>query len=235
MIRNTIPGLNKIFENDIYPGSIVLVTGTPGTLKSGLTFNIMSEHLKGRDESGIYFTLEESEESHTRNMRSLGLNLPKNLTIVDYTHIRRRIKEGSKKINIIGTIESAIKYFHEEIDGKYTCFALDSLGALYSLYEDDPDKMNGEIYHFFEMLRDMQMTAFIIMERSRFGIDALAFGGHESFLADGIIEMGTIEAHQDINLYMQVVKMRGCAHSRKKFLIEVGERGLSILGPVLGD
>jgi len=62
MIRNTIPGLNKIFENDIYPGSIVLVTGTPGTLKSGLTFNILSEHLKGRDESGIYFTLEETEE-----------------------------------------------------------------------------------------------------------------------------------------------------------------------------
>ena len=235
MIKHTVPGINKIFQTDIRPGSIVLVTGTPGTLKTGFTFNVMAEYLKGKEERGIYFTLEETEDSHIGNMKSLGLALPRNLVIVDYTHIRRKAREASKSLDIVDVIKKAIQYFHDEVGGKYTYFALDSLGALYALYEGDENKLASNIYHFFEFLRDLGLTSFIIMERSRFSEIRYKFGGHEGFLSDGIIEMGTIEAHQDINIYLQVIKMRACAHSRKKFLIDVGERGLSILGPALSD
>ena len=235
MIKHTIVGINKVFQTDIHPGSIILVTGTPGTLKTGFTFNVMSEYLKGRKERGIYFTLEETEDSHVRNMKSLGLALPRNLVIVDYTHIRRKAGGVSKSLNIVDVIKKAVQYFYDEVEGKYTFFVLDSLGAVYALYEGDEEKLAGNIYHFFEFLRDLGLTSFIIMERGRFSETLYKFGGQEGFLSDGIIEMGTIEAHHDINIYMQVIKMRACAHSRKKFLIDVGEDGLSILGPALSD
>ena len=233
MIRNTIPGIENVFKTDVPEGSIVLVTGTPGTLKSGFTFNVMMEYLKGRDERGIYITLEETEESHIRNMRSLGMSLPNNLIIVDYTHLRKRDKEKANILNIVEVIKKAIQYFQDETHGKYTIFTLDSLGALYTLSNIGPKNLTNEIYHLFEMLRDMRMTSFIIMEKSRFLDTIFQFGGHETFFSDGIIEMGTIEAYQDIKIYMQVIKMRACAHSRKKYLIEVGDKGLSLLGPTI--
>jgi len=233
MIKNTIPGIETVFDTDIHPGSIVLVTGTPGTLKTGFTFSLMAEHLRGRNESGIYITLEETEESHIRNMRSVGMKVPKNLIVVDYTHLRKRDKETSRRMNAIHVVKKALEYFQKETSENYTIFALDSLGALYTLSDMEPEVRVRELYHLFETLRDMKLTSYIITEKSRFPSAPLNFGGHEAYFSDGIIEMGTIEAYQDIKIYMQVIKMRACAHSRRKFLIDVSEDGLSILGPTI--
>lgn len=233
MIKNTIPGIETVFDSDIPPGSIVLITGTPGTLKSGFTFSLMADYLHGRREKGIYITLEETEESHIRNMRSLGVKVPNNLIVVDYTHLRKRDKETAKRMNAITIIKKALEYFQMETGESYALFALDSLGALYTLSNMDPEDRVREIYHLFETLRDMKLTSYIIMEKSRFPNSVFNFGGHETFFSDGIIELGTIEAYQDIKIYMQVIKMRACSHSRRKFLIDVGDEGLSILGPTI--
>ncbi len=56
--------------------------------------------------------------------------------------------------------------------------------------------------------------------------------GGEGYLSDGIIEFGSIERQHDIVVYLQVIKMKATSHSRKKNLIEIGEYGLSVLGPV---
>jgi len=76
MCKNSVRGLNALFESDIKKGSIVLVQGASGTLKSGFVHNILSNYISKHKDYGLYVTLEESEESHIRNMESLGINKP---------------------------------------------------------------------------------------------------------------------------------------------------------------
>jgi len=73
MLRSTLKGLENVLESDIPQGSVVLVIGAEGALKSGFVFNIMSSYLKAHDgEHGLYVTLEQTSESHLRNMDSLA-------------------------------------------------------------------------------------------------------------------------------------------------------------------
>ena len=43
MFKDTIEGMDQIFETDVFQGSVIMVTGPPGSLKSGFTYNIMSK------------------------------------------------------------------------------------------------------------------------------------------------------------------------------------------------
>jgi KaiC/GvpD/RAD55 family RecA-like ATPase len=229
VFQNSIEGLNNVFYNEIYRKAVILVVGPPGCLKSGFTYSVLSSHLEKNDEFGIYMTLEETTESHLRNMQSLGIKIPDNLLISDYSDIRKRFETNEDHPDFMEMIEGVIHFFKNKEGDRFSCFALDSLGALYSLI--NTTNLRAKMFHFFNMLRENNLTAIIIMETPR-GADITASQGGEGYLSDGIIELGSIERQHDIVVYMQVLKMKATSHSRKKNLIEIGEYGLSILGPV---
>ncbi len=232
MLRNSIDGMENIFHTDIFQGSMVIVYGPPGSLKSGLVFSILSKYLQKSGEFGMYLTVEENTISHLRNMDSLGISVPENLLISDYSDIRSRFEnpDDSDHPDFLEMVDGVIKFFKDKEGDNFTVFGLDSLGGLYSLI--DTQNLRAKMFHFFKKLREYNITSFIIMETPRFS-NIIEGQGSEMFLADGIIEMGPIEHQHDIHLYMQVIKMRSCHHSRKKHLIDIGENGISILSPVV--
>lgn len=232
MLRNSIDGMENIFHTDIFQGAIVMVYGPPGSLKSGLVFSILSKYLQNSGEFGMYLTVEENTISHLRNMDSLGIHVPENLLISDYSDIRSRFEstDGSDHPDFLDMVDGVIKFFKDKEGDNFTVFGLDSLGGLYSLIETE--NLRAKMFHFFKKLREYNLTSFIIMETPRFSNITEGLGS-EMFLSDGIIEMGPIEHQHDIHLYMQVIKMRSCHHSRKKHLIDIGENGISILSPVV--
>ena len=50
MQKNAINGLDEILFVEIPEGSVILVTGAEGTLKSGLAFSMMANHVAANDE-----------------------------------------------------------------------------------------------------------------------------------------------------------------------------------------
>ena len=218
--------MENIFYNDIYQGATIIVYGPPGSLKSGMVFQVMSKYLQNSGEFGMYLTVEENTISHLRNMDSLGIGVPENLLISDYSDIRSRFEspDSDDHPDFLDMVDGVIKFFKDKEGDNFTVFGLDSLGGLYSLI--DVMNLRGK------KLREYNLTSFIIMETPRFS-NIIEGQGAEMFLSDGIIEMGPIEHQHDIHLYMQVIKMRSCHHSRKKHLIDIGEDGLSILSPVV--
>jgi len=229
MFRDTIDGINNIFETDVFPGAVVLVKGPPGSLKSAVTYSFLSKHLAKCAEFGMYMTLEETTESHLRNMQSLGIAVPDNLLISDYSDIRSRFEGKEEHPDFLDMVSGVIQFFKKKEGDRFTCFALDSLGALYSLTETQ--NLRAKMFHFFKVLREHKLTSVIIMETPKESNIQSSLGS-EGFLVDGIVEMGNIETQHDIMLYMQVIKMRACSHSRKKHLVEITDQGLSVLGPV---
>jgi KaiC/GvpD/RAD55 family RecA-like ATPase len=226
MLKDTIDGLDKVFERDIPPNFVIIIKGSFGTLKSGLMHNILSNYLtKRKDEFGVYATLEESKESHLRNIASQGIKTPDNMEMFDYSDIRSEWKkeEMEGKLDIVKITEDIIKFYKEEKKEKFTIFAMDSFNALCSLAE----VRRVDSYHFFTYLRNSGLTSLVALETD---------GQHvivpEFFLADGAIEVGTVEVHDDVLRYIQIQKMRAAKHSMKKFQLVIEKNGLSVLEPI---
>jgi KaiC/GvpD/RAD55 family RecA-like ATPase len=127
-------------------------------------------------------------------------------------------------------IEKMIQRFKRTHGDKFSTFVLDSLGALYSLMENEKN-MRKKMFYFFKMLRDNNLYSFIIMERSLDGESQLL--GNEGFLADGILMLGLDRPRGKLVRFLQVEKMRAAEHSMERHAIEVGKSGLTVLGPLL--
>ena len=231
MFKDSVAGLEKIFKTDIKPPAVVLVTGPPGSMKTSYCYTIMSKYLENTGEFGLYTTLEESCQSHIRNMDSLGFDLSMNMQISDFTDLREidRVVEGDEETDYLLFLEKMITHFKGKYGDKFTVFALDSLGALYSLMENST-QMRKKMFYFFKMLRDNNLISFIVMERQIGGDSQLL--GNEGFLVDGIMMLGLDRSRGKLVRYLQVEKMRACQHSMEKHAIEVGKGGLVVLGPI---
>lgn len=202
-------------------------------MKTSFCYSIMSNYLAKADEVGLYVTLEEAANSHINNMRSLGIEPCPNLEMSDVTDLREldEVVVEDKPVNYINFIQETIEYYKKKHGDRFTVFTLDSLGALYSLMESTGN-MRKNMFYFFKALRDQNLVCFIVMERSPDGPSELL--GNEGFLVDGIIDLGLENNKGKLARFIRVEKMRACKHSMEKHTIEVGENGLTILGPSLG-
>ncbi len=235
MFRDSIQGLEKVFKNDIERPKVILVTGPPGSMKTSFCYSLMSHYLRDKNEFGLYATLEETVDSHLKNMESMGVKLSAKMQISDMTDLREidQIDEvigDSAQTDYVLFIEKMIQRFRRTHGDKFSIFVLDSLGALYSLMENAED-MRKKMFYFFKMLRDNNLTSFIIMERSLTGESQLL--GNEGFLADGIVMLGLDRQRGKLVRYLQVEKMRAAEHSMEKHAIEVNKSGMQVLGPLL--
>lgn len=231
MFKNTIKGLDDIFETDVKPPMVILITGPPGSMKSTFVQSVMSRYLDQTNEFGLYSTLEETVNSNLRNMESIGIDLSLNLQITDYTELRRT---GEGSLDYLQFTKDMIMHFKKKIGKRFTVFALDSIGALYSLMPVPPEEMRKRMFHFFTLLRDQNLISFLIMEQSLSG-EMMSIGS-EGFLGDGIIFLGLKRERGRLRRFIQVEKMRGVRHSMEMYAMDAKQgEGLYILGPMLEE
>ena len=229
--RSSIDGLDKVIRTEIAPPKVILVTGPPGAMKTSFCYALMSRYLKETGEFGLYTTLEETVQSHLRNMESLGIDVSLNMQISDFTDLREidAVVGPDDQTDYIAFIEKMITHFKKLHGPKFRVFALDSLGALYSLMENN-ENMRKRMFYFFKMLRDNNLISLIVMERTLGGESHLL--GNEGFLTDGIIMLGLDRSRGKLVRYLQVEKMRAVEHSMEKHAIEPRKGGLTVLGPI---
>ncbi|RLF48941.1 MAG: circadian clock protein KaiC [Thermoplasmata archaeon] len=210
-----INGLDEKMEGGIPEKSIVLVCGRAGTMKSSVCFNALYQGAIRDKRKGIYLTLEQSRESLLRHMRRLGMDVEgiEEVVVIDLAKVRKDIveKEGKsdRQIDWIHSIVTALESYKR----MFGCdlLVLDSLAALYALTEFKNPR--AELFHFFERLRDLDVTALLISEMP---MDREVFGlyGVEDFLADGIIHLHTVRKEDTANLYININKLRATNHDR---------------------
>lgn len=223
-IKTNVIGFDKELEEGIPQGNVVLISGTPGTMKSSLAFHILYTNAINEGVNGLYITMEQDGENLTRQMRRLGMDVEKTegkLQIADLSLER----EGSR-FQLIEDVEIS---WHERLQRvvetirKSDCklIAFDSLSALYAMASTENPR--NDIYKFFSMLKRMDQTSFLISEMSP---DRSSFSefGIEDFLADGIIHV-KMEQIDDVNIQRRIrcVKMRGCNHSPHYYILLFSE------------
>ena len=235
MFQHTIKGLDKIFRTNNYENMIIMVSGYTGTLKSTFTYSIISKYLDNNpDAIGLYATIEEPKESLLKNLRSVGIPENERIFIADYNRTREMYKEESENTDFLELTEKLILSTREERGDAFCVFALDSLNALYTLTKMDNEYLiRKRIYYFFKMLRDSNLTSFILHELPR--EPQYMVKDNENFLADGVFELGIRRTLEGKKRYIEVIKMRQNNHSMKQYVIDLDQDGLSILGPSVDD
>jgi len=221
-VQTYVEGFDEALAGGIPRGSVVLVAGTPGTMKTALTFSILFENVKAGSRA-LYISLEESQEDLRASMADLGMTGLEDLElyILDIGRIRLEHKEEELAKNWLEVLQ---KYIEQRVRvNNFDLIAVDSLEALYSLSRlENPRR---ELFHFFGFLRSLNATSFLISEIPSGGRDG--YGRYdEEFLADGILHLkhATV-GDTEVQLRVRCVKMRRSKHEHGDFaLVHTGSR-----------
>ena len=224
-IPTYVVGLDERLGGGIPRGHIVLVAGPPGSLKSSFVYRILHNEAKDRGSSGLYLSMEQSRASLVDQMTSLRMDPreAKGVHIIDVRALRREIEEVREQPRWLLGLRRQLARYKEEMGCDLV--VLDSLDALYALAPFESPR--NEIFQFFEELRDLNATTFLVSEMPRDSVRFAHFGVEE-FLADTIIHFRLREVDvgmsTSVRRYIGVVKMRGVEHDLDYFplLVEDG-------------
>lgn len=215
--KTGILALDKITNGGIPRGSLVLLSGAPGTGKTVLGFEFVYNGAKKYNESGLYFSLDEDPNDVILDMTSLG-----------FKDIEELIK--SNRLEIIKVpmfdffgVKKAIKDAVEKIGAKR--IVIDS-ASIISMFFRDEDSVRRGIMEISEMSRKIDCTTILIDETphdknySRYGVD--------EFVADTVITLYRKPVQDKFYRAIAVIKMRGSGHSDKVHPMEITPEGIKI-------
>jgi KaiC/GvpD/RAD55 family RecA-like ATPase len=203
-------------------------------MKSTLTWNILWNNARHRGMKGLYLSLEQSERSLLDQMNRFGLGLKgleDKLSIVDLGAIRAEMARAeivSDKENWANVVRGLVGDAKDQKG--LDIVVIDSLEAYELLFERAITR--NEMFQFFEWLRSLGITVFIIAEMSP---DSNKYSKYdEGFLADGILHLKLSEVSDvDVQRRLRCVKMRGTRHSPGFFNLLVDGQTLAITKTIL--
>ncbi|MBI5000296.1 MAG: AAA family ATPase [Euryarchaeota archaeon] len=209
-IKTYIEGFDEKLEGGIPMGHVVLICGTPGTMKSSTAFGILYNNAKQAGMKGMYITLEEGYDNLRGAMADLGMGDIEDLDLflVDVGKIRMEHKEEEYGKNWLDILT---KYISSRIENDgFDLVAIDSMAALYALASLKNPRI--ELFHFMRRLKELGATIFLISEVPH-GSDALVHHD-EDYLADAIFHLKLHEVGEtDVQLRIRCLKMRRTRHS----------------------
>src|SRR5881396_1851869 len=128
-IPTKMEGLDDVLGGGIPDGSIVLVSGAPGTMKTSLTYHILHANALDRVR-GLYVSLEQSRASLVDHTEGLGYRLEDtggNLSILDLGMLRKKLT-GPTEQPWMDLFKLYTQGIRKSFD--YRLLVLDSLDAL---------------------------------------------------------------------------------------------------------
>lgn len=219
-IPTNIDLLDTTLEGGVSPGSVVLITGMPGTFKTSLCFWILFQHCVREGTKGLFITVEQSKESLLKHVASMGLDpaaAAGNLQILDLARFRRQLgSEGLQRDWLDVLKERVLEVRRSGVQ----VLALDSLEALESMvnFED----RRGELHRLFEFLRSLYVTSFLTAERYELDYEGQLIKVYDvpEYLSDGVLELTWRRREGgDLQRALRVVKMRDRKHSTSLYFL----------------
>jgi len=226
VVETGVKGLDEILMGGIPRGHVVLLAGSCGTGKTVLCQQFL---FKGAEagEVGVYISLVEAAEKIRNNMVSFTFCDEKlidegKVRIIDMTQdVRLKGLEFDNVEGLVGVIRNII----EEANAKRV--VLDSITALCENI-GEKNKIRDFILELGFQLMYLGCTTVMISEIPPQTFKYSVFG-IEEFIADGVILLTDFERKGDLIRSLQVIKMRGVAHSRNKQVMKILDEGVNLL------
>lgn len=215
-VRTFIHNFDENLQGGIPKGQVVLITGTPGTMKSSLAYSILYHNALQNGIKSVYMTLEQSKDNLMQQMTSMGMDDERArefIHILDLGLIRKSLTQLSAK----GTWLQVFKMYADSLKRSigYELLVVDSLDVL-EMAAQMGENRRTELFYLFEWLRNLGVTSFLISETSPEKM--LENKYDEGYLADGVISLKLQEIGEtDIQRRIRAVKIRSTNHKTGYF------------------
>ncbi len=217
LVSTAIKGLDEEIGGGIPEGSIVLLSGTPGTYKSSLAFSILHEASHSMGHVGIYLLLEQSMKSLLSQQDKMGRPMDdiakEHIIVSDVGRIRAAMDKFETNKDWMSALKAYVEYLARKREAKL--LVIDSLPVLEILAGE---KNRREfLFDLFEWIRELGTTTFLISEKKSLDTDY----DEEEFLSDGIFQL-TLSPVGEVDLQRRVrcIKLRGMPHNTSMFALD---------------
>lgn len=229
-IMTFVRNFDEQIQGGIPKGSLVLIIGTPGTLKSTFAYSILYHNALEHETPGLFLSLEQRKRLLNAHLENIGFETDSVhglVRILDLGLMRKMIDIYDQKKHWLNEFKQWAE--HQIKSSSSELLVIDSLPALEILSQFAQPRI--DLFQFYEWLLDLNVTCFLISELP----DPVIKYGDEHFLADGLIH---IKLHHldDVDSYLRLacLKLRGTAHTRSYFNLELEEACFSVT-PVISE
>jgi len=223
-----IEGLDNIVGGGIPRGNMVLVAGSVGTGKTTLCLEFLVRGAE-RGERSLFISVTESSQKLIQNLSTFeffrtDLIDQGSLVFVDLPVVYDRLGLGHEELTpeevdiVIRTIRDLVRSLG------IRRLVLDSLTSVcYRIRRDE--QIRDFMLRLGQELNDAGCTSLLVSEigpnPSRYSLH-----GVEEAIVDGVILLWNTRRMGDILRVVQIVKMRGTAHSRAQYVMELTPIGI---------
>ena len=242
-VSTGIAGLDELVDGGYPRGRTILVMGEPGSGKTTFGLQFLMDGITNHKENGVLVALmEEPKDIMVENAKQFGFDLAKyesedSLRILDLSPVRVVVDKemtyaipgeeaalGAKGFHV-GELISVINKNIMEINAKRV--VVDSITP-FVLSRRDPFEIRYDITTIVRTLSAALVTALLTSESWQGPEHRLSYG-LESFLTDGVISLRSLcEGDQERKRYLEILKMRGGAHSLKRYEYEITRQGMQL-------
>lgn len=224
-ILSGVPDLDAMLSGGgFHRGSSILVSGVAGSGKSSLASSFVGASAQ-RGERAIYFSFEESREQTVRNMRSIGLDLEPMIRDGLVHYVAARPTFYSLEMHLAIMLREVIRFDPRLV-------VLDPISA----FLDTGDKLEVQsmLLRMVDFLKSRGITAVFTHLMHSQGGDVATDAGLSS-LMDAWVLMLNREVNGEFNRELYLLKARGTAHSNQVREFVMGDGGIRLLPPYLGE
>ncbi len=229
-----IDGLDRILNGGIPRGNTVLITGSCGTGKTSLSFELLL-HRAMNNENGLFISVTENWKKLVKNVIPYSffdnsLVESKKMILIDLSSIYQKLGLEKEEFSM-EDIDIIVKAIGDIVrEWEIHRLVIDSITSI-CFQLKTKEKIRDFILSLGKNLSDAGCTSILVSEISP-GEQSYSMYGVEEAIADGIVLMANLERRGDLLRTLQVVKMRGTMHSRAKYVLDLTPVGV-LLVPLL--
>lgn len=225
-IKTGIESLDVLLEGGLPKYHCVLLAGSCGTGKTILCQQFLFTGAREFNETGIYISLSESRDKMVGYLEQFQFF---DRRIIDENRIRIvDITQDARLMNMdpltAKSMMSMILSVIRENNAKRV--VIDSITAICNTLGSKA-AIREFLLELGVQLQYLDCTTVLISEVPPMAFQYSVFG-IEEFISDGVILMRELENKGDLLRTLQIVKMRGVAHSRNRNILEISGRGVEL-------
>ena len=222
-----ITGFDEITGGGLPAGRPTIVCGGPGCGKTMFAMEFLVRGATEFGEPGVLMTFEETGEEMSRNVESLGFNVPslvdKKKLFLDYVRIEPSEIQETGEYDLEGLFVR-LQHAVESVGAKRV--VLDTMEAIFSGFAN-VGMLRAEIRRLFRWLKDRGLTTVITAERGTEG--TLTRYGLEEYVSDCVVSLDHRVNDQISTRRMRIVKYRGSSHGTDEYPFLIDAKGFSVL------
>jgi len=229
-----IDGLDAPLNGGIPEGNVVLLSGACGTGKTTLSMEFLT-YGASHGENGIYFSVTEPFEKLLNNMKAFNffsesLVEENKLFIIDVSLLYNRLGllGPNRTIEDIDTLLWALVDTVRALGIKRA--VIDSITAVCSSLAEQ-SKIREFVFNLSRIFTRSGVTTILISELAGANPGYSTYEVEEA-VSDGIIILEDVQRMGNLVRTLQIVKMRGAAHSRAKYVMDLTTEG-ALMVPLL--